>query len=198
MNALTDGVVQPERILMLDIETLAKDTDKAVIWQVCLIGYDIESGSIIPVRHNQYYPIQPQLDRGRVIEADTLIYWMSQPDAAREKIVECASQDPEEIQALLVNFTTMFNALTDGKPYELYGNSPSFDCTKLKSLFNDWGFEAPWDFRKERDLRTLCALAGINPKAVPHVPGFIAHDALSDCLQQIAIWKAARGNEAVE
>lgn len=186
-------VVQPERILMLDTETLGTDSDRAVIWQVSLTAMDVASGEMLPVRHDQYYPIQPQLDRGRVIEADTMLFWMDQPDDSRKFMRECASQDPAEIAALLVNFTTMFNAMVDGKPYELFANSPSFDCTKVRSLFADWGFDAPWDFRKERDLRTLCALVGLDPKSVPQVPGFIPHNAYHDCRQQFAIYKAARG-----
>lgn len=192
MNQVTTPV-QPEVILILDEETLATDSDRAVIWWTCLIGYDIAKDEIIPVRHDQFYPIQPQLDKGRVIEADTMLFWMDQPDEVRKLMLECASNDPSEITSLLVNFTTMFNAMVDNRPYELYANSPSFDCNKLKSLFNDWGFEAPWDFRKERCLRTLCSTAGIDQYAVPKVPGFIKHHAFQDCRQELAIYKAARG-----
>jgi len=69
---------QPEVILILDLETLASDTDKAVVWWACLIGYDVAKEETIPVRHDQFYPIQPQLDRGRIIEADTMLFWMSE------------------------------------------------------------------------------------------------------------------------
>ena len=185
--------VQPEVILILDEETLATDTDKAVIWWTCLIGYDIAKDEIIPVRHDQFYPIQPQLDRGRVIEADTMLFWMDQPYEVRKLMKECASNDPTEITSLLVNFTTMFEAMVQGRPYELYANSPSFDCNKLKSLYADWGFDIPWDFRQERCLRTLCSAAGVDQYAVPKVPGFIKHHAYHDCRQELAIYKAARG-----
>ena len=87
----------------------------------------------------------------------------------------------------------MFEAMVAGRSYELYANSPSFDCNKLKSLFRDWGFDAPWDFRRERCLRTLAANAGIDQYSVPKVPGFIKHHAYHDCRQELAIYKAARG-----
>lgn len=192
MNPITN-VEQPEVILVLDLETLATDTDRAVVWWACLIGYDVLIDSVIPVRHDQFYPIQPQLDRGRIIEADTMLFWMDQPDEVRLLLKECASQDPSEINSLLVNFSTMFEAITQGRPYELYANSPSFDCNKMKSLYADWGFAAPWDFRKERCLRTLCSTSGIDQYAVPKVPGFVKHHAFHDCRQELAIWKAARG-----
>lgn len=183
----------PEVILILDLETLAVDTDNAVIWWTCLIGYDVAKEEIIPVRHDQFYPIQPQLDKGRFIEADTMLFWMEQADEVRKLMKECASQDPSEITSLLVNFSTMFEAMVAGRSYELYANSPSFDCNKLKSLFRDWGFDAPWDFRRERCLRTLAANAGIDQYSVPKVPGFIKHHAYHDCRQELAIYKAARG-----
>lgn len=183
----------PEVILILDLETLAADTDNAVIWWTCLIGYDVAKEEIIPVRHDQFYPIQPQLDKGRLIEADTMLFWMDQADEVRKLMKECASQDPSEITSLLVNFSTMFEAMVAGRSYELYANSPSFDCNKLKSLFRDWGFDAPWDFRRERCLRTLAANAGIDQYSVPKVPGFIKHHAYHDCRQELAIYKAARG-----
>lgn len=184
---------QPEVILILDTETLGTDSDKSVIWWTCLIGYDVAREEVIPVRHDQFYPIQPQLDRGRIIEADTMLFWMDQPDEVRRHLKECASQDPAEINSLLVNFTTMFDAIVNNRPYELYANSPSFDCTKLRSLFADWGFDIPWDFRRERCLRTLCAVTGVDQYAVPKVPGFIKHHAFHDCRQELAIYKAARG-----
>lgn len=192
MNAITN-YEQPEVILILDEETLASDSDRAVIWWTCLIGYDVAKDEIIPVRHDQFYPIQPQLDKGRVIEADTMLFWMDQPDEVRKLMKECASQDPSEITSLLVNFSTMFDAMVAGRSYELYANSPSFDCNKLKSLFADWGFDIPWDFRRERCLRTLCANAGIDQYSVPKVQGFIKHHAYHDCRQELAIWKAAKG-----
>lgn len=183
----------PEVILILDLETLAADTDNAVIWWTCLIGYDVAKEEIIPVRHDQFYPIQPQLDKGRLIEADTMLFWMDQADEVRKLMKECASQDPSEITSLLVNFSTMFEAMVAGRSYELYANSPSFDCNKLKSLFRDWGFDAPWDFRRERCLRTLAANAGIDQYSVPKVPGFTKHHAYHDCRQELAIYKAAKG-----
>src|SRR3546814_3401051 len=74
---------------------------------------------------------------------------------ARRHFLECASYDPEELPALLKNLEMMFRDLTKNRPYEIYANSPNFDCTIMKSLYNDHGMTIPWDFRKERDLRTL-------------------------------------------
>src|SRR3546814_3238144 len=124
-----------------------------------------------------FYPLDPQIKAGRVVDADTIIWWMTQPDEARRHFLECASDDPEELPALLKNLEMMFRDLTKNRPYKIYANSPNFDCTIMKSLYNDHGMTIPCDFRKERDLRTLCSMAGINAKEVAKVSGFVPHNA---------------------
>ena len=189
---MTNQATQPEVILMLDIETLATSSERAVVSQVALIGYDLEQDEYIPIRHHQFYPLDPQIKAGRVVDGDTIIWWMTQPEAARAHFVECASDDAEELPALLKNLHMMCKDLIGNRPYEIYANSPNFDCTIMKSLFGDYGMQTPWDFRKERDLRTLCSMANINAKEVVKVPGFVAHNALWDCRQQIAIYLEAQ------
>src|SRR3546814_5145895 len=125
-------IAQPEVILMLDIETLAASSERAVVSQAALIGYDLETDEMIPFRHHQFYPLDPQIKAGRVVDADTIIWWMTQPDEARRHFLECASDDPEELPALLKNLEMMFRDLTKNRPYEIYANSPNFDCTIMK------------------------------------------------------------------
>src|SRR3546814_19572612 len=82
----------------------------------------------------------------------------------------------------------MFRDLTKKRPYEIYANSPNFDCTIMKSLYNDHGMTIPWDFRKECDLRTLCSMAGINAKEFAKGSGFGSHTASWDCPTPIVNW----------
>src|SRR3546814_10313407 len=65
---------------------------------------------MIPFRHHQFYPLDPQIKAGRVVDADTIIWWMTQPDEARRHFLECASGDPEELPALLKNLEMMFRS----------------------------------------------------------------------------------------
>src|SRR3546814_7055634 len=57
-------IAQPEVILMLDIETLAASSERAVVSQAALIGYDLETDEMIPFRHHQFYPLDPQIKAG--------------------------------------------------------------------------------------------------------------------------------------
>src|SRR3546814_20584059 len=58
-------IAQPEVILMLDIETLAASSERAVVSQAALIGYDLETDEMIPFRHHQFYPLDPQIKADR-------------------------------------------------------------------------------------------------------------------------------------
>src|SRR3546814_16577399 len=46
-------IAQPEVILMLDIETLAASSERAVVSQAALIGYDLETDEMIPFRSEE-------------------------------------------------------------------------------------------------------------------------------------------------
>ena len=47
------------------------------------------------------------------------------------------------------------------KSQKVWGNSPRFDCGILENAFNQYGIELPWDFRKERDFRTLLDISPV-------------------------------------
>src|SRR3546814_15338071 len=82
-------IAQPEVILMLDIETLAASSERAVVSQAALIGYDLETDEMIPFRHPQFYPLDPQIKAGRVVDADTIIWWMTKRSEERRGGKEC-------------------------------------------------------------------------------------------------------------
>src|SRR3546814_18822421 len=92
-------IAQHEVILMLDIETLAASSERAVVSQAALIGYDLETDEMIPFRHHQFYPLDPKIKAGRVVDADNIIWWMTQPDAAGRPFLEGASDAPEKLPA---------------------------------------------------------------------------------------------------
>lgn len=186
------AAIQPQIILMLDTETTGTSINSCVS-QVSLLAYDLEEDEIITSRHFEFYPIIPQQrDKNRVVDAATFLWWMQQSDDARKAFDNSDSEDGDEIPALLRHLSITFERVVDGRSYEIWANAPSFDCNIMKSLYRDYGMDIPWDFRKERCLRTICANAGIDPKTVPPVAGFTPHNAYWDCRQQLAIYLEAR------
>lgn len=170
--------------LMLDIETLGKGAD-AVVTQTALYGWDLaDPETIFDYPHFQFWPIQPQLDLlpPRKIEADTLIWHASQgSDFGRND-----SKDFDDLPSLARHFVRAFDRFTLGgsAKYEIWTRG-MFDTFIMKNLLTQCGMEAPWDFRAERDLRTLEAISGVNYKDVPQRAGYVKHMADSDALFQI-------------
>ena len=185
----------PQRVLMLDIESLALGT-RPVITQVALLGYDLDEDELLEPRHVQFYPVDPQqqIIPPRRITASTIAWWMKQSDDARARFEQSVSDDFAELPALARHLIATFNQLTDDGRinYELVAKGPQFDVAAVETLFEDLGLKTPWDFRKVRDLRTLLATAGINDKNVPKPSGFIPHVAYWDGRWQLNQYLAAR------
>jgi hypothetical protein len=100
---------------------------------------------------------------------------MSQNEEARKKITEKGSDLPTALLSLSAFVT---------KDDEVWGNSARFDLGILSDAYNTVKLPIPWDFRKERCVRTLVAFAPEVKEA--EVNTGVAHDALADCVFQIS------------
>ena len=188
----------PDLILSLDIESLALGP-RPVITQIALLGWDMQEGVLLESRHVHFYPIEPQqqIIPPRRISADTLAWWMTQPDEAREKFKYSTETDFEDLAARLRNLVHVFNQLTDhGKAnYELVAKGPQFDVVAVETLLEEVGLSVPWAYDRVIDLRTMLRRAGINARNVPQPAGCIPHVAFWDARWQINQYIAAlRGN----
>lgn len=151
--------------MMIDIETLDTATT-AVVTQVGWCIFDRESVDS-PVE--MALDIDEQLRKGRTVRADTLKWWMQQPDIARQKVF-----DPEDVYTTAYLTTRLKMILSNGTIECVWSHGPAFDIATLKSLL---GVE-PWDFRTLRDTRTLAMLAPSAHKPAPltkHSAGDDAH-----------------------
>lgn len=188
----------PDLIVMVDIESLSLGP-RPVITQIAMLGYDLQEDELMENRHVQYYPIEPQqqIIPARTISASTIVWWMSQPDEARERFKYSTETEFEDLAARLRNLITVFNQLTDhGRlNYELVSRGPQFDIVAIETLLTECGLTIPWAYDKVVDLRTMCRRAGINPRNVAKPAGCIPHVAFWDARWQISQYLAAlRGN----
>jgi exodeoxyribonuclease VIII len=78
----------------------------------------------------------------------------------------------------------------------VWGNSARFDLGLLHNAYQKCNMPYPWDFRKERCVRTLLALKP-QAKTVTQNVG-VAHNPVDDCLFQIKycteVWKSLNHN----
>lgn len=184
----------PQIHIHIDIESLDLGP-RPIITQVAMFGLDLDEDTILERRHYEFYPAQPQLrlPTPRTFSFDTMVWWMDQSKAARDKLKQSSSNEDEEIPALLRHLVSTFNQLTNnGKtPYEVWARGPQFDLVALESLMADYGLTPPWEYNKIRDLRTLLELAGVNPKNIGKPAGFIDHAANWDVRYQIDCYRVA-------
>jgi hypothetical protein len=165
--------------LMLDIETLGTKSNSVVL-NITAVAFDIETGDT-GATFNQNISIESSLLAGLKVDAGTLKFWLQQDkEALKHSLVE-----PQTLTDVLYEFSAFCN-----KNYQVWGRSPRFDWGLVQNLYNNQNLEIPWDFRKERDVRTLEALRP-EIKANTTREG-LEHTGIGDCIHQIkycvAIW----------
>jgi hypothetical protein len=170
--------------LMLDIETMGNDSFSSII-SIGAIEFDIDTGKT----GESFYTnvnLQSCLDLGLTVNASTIMWWMMQNEQARKDIADDKSMS---IHEALIEFSKFCN-----KDYEVWGNSARFDCGILQNAYQKMSLPIPWDFRKERCVRTLVSF---NPDIKKNfkMEG-TSHNALSDCIFQVgycsAIWNSIK------
>ena len=159
--------------LMIDIETMGNDSFSSII-SLGAIEFDIDTAET----GKSFYAnisLQSCLDIGLNVNASTIMWWMMQNEQARKDI----AQNPSiSIQEALTQFSSFCN-----KDYEVWGNSARFDLGILQNAYQKTGMEIPWDFRKERCVRTLVSFSPEIKKNF--VIKGTAHNALQDCIFQV-------------
>lgn len=170
--------------LMLDIETMGSESFSSII-SIAALEFDIETGET----GREFYAnvdLQSCIDVGLVVNASTIMWWLNQNEQARKDLTERTSL---RIEKALTEFSQFCN-----RDYQIWGNSARFDCGILQNAYDKIKVNIPWDFRKERCVRTLVSF---NPDVKKSFPSTgTAHNALSDCYFQVGycseIWKSLK------
>lgn len=170
--------------LMVDIESMGNESFSSIL-SIGALEFDLETGKT----GKEFYvevDLQSCIDLGLVINPSTVIWWMKQSGEARKFVTE--SKGLPILEAL-----DMFSDFCTGE-YEVWGNSPRFDLGIIQNAYNKANLPIPWDFRKERCVRTLVSF---NPEVRKNFKfEGVAHHALVDCYNQVKYccetWKTIR------
>lgn len=158
--------------LMLDIETMGTDSYSSIL-SIGAVEFDITTGRT-GKEFYQNISLQSCMYIGLVVNASTIMWWMKQSEEARKSF----DSDSVTITEALKKFSSFCDM-----GYQVWGNSASFDCGILKNAYDKCKITIPWDFRKERCVRTLVSF---NPEIKNNYPSVgIVHNSLSDCYFQI-------------
>lgn len=170
---------------MLDLETMG-DTPYSPIMSISAVVFDMDTAEIGEVFERKA-TLQSNFDLGLYPTASTIEFWMRQPDEAR---LELLKNDGSTLYHALSCFSEWM-ASTDNSKSQIWGNSARFDCGILKDAYYKSKMPIPWDFRLERDVRTLVAFDKKIKENTTNTG--VAHNGVDDCKFQIAyctkIWK---------
>jgi 3' exoribonuclease, RNase T-like len=176
---------------MADTETVGL-SETAGVLQLAIVPFLLTN----PLAH---YPgrqiqlsLQPQLEMGRTIDGSTLKFWLDQEKEGQAPLLLALDGGDRDtiVEALQTLSIWAASWKQNATRVELWSKGAGFDPRILKNLFAQYAVEWPFEFREERDLRTLMALAGMNTASLTRTLDEKAHTALGDCRFQIRQYAA--------
>lgn len=160
--------------MMVDIETF--DTrPSSIVFQVGACLFD-DHGDCSE-KMLWHIDVVPQIMLGRTFDHDTQKFWMAQKKESWER--------PHKKLSSVYDMVSGLNAMAVAfNVEEVWSNSPSFDAVILRSLAETFRVSLVWDFRKDRDVRTLKKMAADLGWEEVYLRE-TTHNALDDCVDQV-------------
>lgn len=158
--------------IMVDLETLGT-VASAVILSIGAVKFDLESDKIDDAGFYASLSIESNLDLGRRIQEDTLLWWLKQ-DAAAQQVFH------EPKMAIGEALSDLSDWIGTGD-YQIWSNGADFDIPMLSHAYNQVGLKTPWKFWNARCFRTYKNMPGARDI---RVQAGVKHNALSDAVSQ--------------
>lgn len=172
-----------EEHVMIDLETLGTERD-SVILSLGAVKFDREK---IYEDDGLYLQLkwQDQLNNGGTVTEGTLRFWLSQPAASRDAILNRNSALTPNWAISTLN-DWFLNSVSKPKYCRVWAKGPAFDLSILGDLYQRQGQGMPpWPYWAERCVRTALMMSGVNSIKRPadmteHHP---FHDAVYQAMQ---------------
>jgi len=162
--------------LMIDLETLGTQVNAPIV-AVGACFFDIKTGEIGKT-FDAAIDVSHALRFGKM-SGDTLKWWLSQGDEARQKVARGRS-DPIKVYNAFCDFVA-----SGGSGVRPWGNGASFDISMLEfSMGRVIERTPPWDFWNVRDCRTIKHLASALGLKFGGERKGVHHSALDDAVFQ--------------
>lgn len=159
--------------LMIDVEC-AGIGDRGALMSIGACFFSLEDCSIGPTFYRAINLATSVRDGGEIDPA-TMIFWLSQSQAARDA-VRFSTADVRVVMQEFSDFIGEHSRHQDVRPY---GNSAKFDLAKIEFACKAAGVKTPWFWTQERCFRTIRNLYP-NVPYDPSQKGDDAHHALAD------------------
>jgi len=127
--------------MMIDIETLGTGPDASILSiGACIFTLNGGIGATFEVN------LKPD---GRMIDPETVRWWLQQSKAAQNKLFDPEPMDPKTARLGLTRFIETF------RPREFWANGALFDLNILRDFYNDY---PPWKYNQEMCMRSIRSL----------------------------------------
>lgn len=158
--------------LMIDLETLATDSDAAIL-SIGVCWFDMKT---VGDPYGWKVNLKSNLAAGRKISPETLSWWLMQEPEPRTIMSE-AIVSGNDLDMALVHLAETIGPDFEGR---VWSHGATFDLPILQHAYSSLGMKCPWNFWMARDTRTLSDLCPLVDRPRPAV----AHDAKEDALAQ--------------
>lgn len=171
--------------MMLDLETLDTTPGSAIL-SIGAIAFDrAGNDGCLPIFHGR---CKPDFSKYSTSYA-TFEFWMKQAWTARAALFE----DVKPLGHVLKGLSHFYSMFAHGAT--VWCLPGAFDLPIIENAYRVEGVEVPWRYDAGGCLRTVYKLAGITKE--DRVKPTVAHDALADCVAQIATLRVALKRTAV-
>jgi len=133
--------------IMLDLETMGTSFNAPIV-AIGAVRFDPKSEEIGETFY-QLIDLKSCVDKGLLLDVDTVLWWMRQGDNARGQICN-PSLERVPLEIALVNFGIWLKP--DDK---VWGNGVDFDNVILSTAYRRCNLEQPWKFWNNRCYRTI-------------------------------------------
>jgi len=157
--------------IALDLETMGTCADAAIV-AIGAVTLDAERGTI-GERFEVIIDLEDAVRHGGVMDAQTVLWWMRQDDAARALF---AKRKGETLKRALFRFSAWMAKAGPRKTLRVWGDGSDFDNVILSAAYRRAGVDLPWEWWNNRCYRTLRKL---HPDSTCPQIG-IAHSAVDD------------------
>ena len=167
---------------MIDIESLDTGPD-CVILTIGAVLFDPKGIGII-----EKLELRPTIEDqtelfNRTINEDTLRWWSTQSEAAREEAL--GDRDRVSFKECM---DTLYKWCWNYNNGHVWSNGASFDIVVMESAWRNFKQLPPWNFWNIRDTRTIYDITGVKLKADGHVT---SHKAVEDAERQAIVVQQA-------
>jgi len=159
--------------LMIDIETLGRRPGCIVL----SIGAVVFNEETILCSLHIWLDVEAQKQNGQHMELETVMWWLNNGGYKQAEDVWGITRALDRIASEIYKYNVE----------RVWANSPSFDLSILKWMFDSYEVDTPWEFWQERDVRTMKAY--LHKSERPLFAGK-KHDARQDALHQIDLVRA--------